>query len=569
MPHYVNDPENPGQHIDANELVRRNPLTPPPPDSRIVDGLLKRDAWTRREAIAILAGADPRHAREYFHGVPIPTGYLDGTTALSLLAAGLHHPREAQIQADCAMLSSYSEGQPTDEQRAPGDWLAWAESKGFTPYWLDAARVAGLQPGRQQGDALTPGAIATMREWGLSEAQIEAQCQQAERERAAGGFQNWVVMCEAARIASEARGYTVPPENFKVVRRFETEAERLADIAQDELHATTPQLWAWNMSAELRERNPGMDYAAQCVAEAQIMRTFEAHAPTLPLRQMPSGLPWPKGEQLPPKWREGHYMTKAELRAWAKEYAPDLLGSALLAEPAGSAAPALAPDWETWRQVPKAELWEAVALSCNIKPEALPRDLAGILARELLPTHFPTKDTHQEFARRLTIAKRSTGAGGTLQTVNGSNDGAVGLAVFATWAVDVMRWAVPAELAALAEPAPEATPAGEAATIAGPPPMGNSTKGKRAHPLAAQIRKAQAQAEKAGDAAARWERGAVWAPLRAMALEECEPFTGAVSAKGLEYTDAANCRQVFTPEALAAHLKRQREKVTPADAIRR
>ena len=161
-------------------------------------------------------------------------------------------------------------------------------------------------------------------------------------------------------------------------------------------------------------------------------------------------------------------MTKAELRAWAKEYAPDLLGSALLAEPAGSAAPALAPDWETWRQVPKAELWEAVALSCNIKPEALPRDLAGILARELLPTHFPTKDTHQEFARRLTIAKRSTGAGGTLQTVNGSNDGAVGLAVFATWAVDVMRWAVPAELAALAEPAPESAPAGEAATVAEP-----------------------------------------------------------------------------------------------------
>ena len=302
----------------------------------------------------------------------------------------------------------------------------------------------------EQGDALTPGAIATMRELGWSEAQIEAQRQEAERIRAAGGFQNWVVMCEAARIASEARGYTVPPENFKVVRRFETEAERLADIAQDELHATTPQLWAWNMSAELRERNPGMNYTAQCVAERQIMRTFEAHADTLPLRQMPSRLPWPKGEPLPPKWREGHCMTKAELRAWAKEYAPDLLGSALLAEPA-----------------------------------------------------------------------------------------------------------------------PESAPAGKAVTIAGPPPMGNSTKGKRAHPLAAQIRKAQAQAEEAGDAAARWERGAVWAPLRAMALEECEPFTGAVSAKGLAYTDAANCRQVFTPEALAAHLKRQREKVTPADAIRR
>ncbi|OYV34442.1 MAG: hypothetical protein B7Z83_08440 [Thiomonas sp. 20-64-5] len=126
----------------------------------------------------------------------------------------------------------------------------------------------------EQGDALTPGAIATMREMGWSEAQIEAARRNAERIRAAGGFQNWVAICEAARIASEARGYTVPPENFKVVRRIETEAERLADIAQDELHASTPQLWAWYMSAELRERNPGMDYAAQGAAEVQILRTF-------------------------------------------------------------------------------------------------------------------------------------------------------------------------------------------------------------------------------------------------------------------------------------------------------
>ncbi len=136
MPHYVNNPENPGQHIDANELVRRNPLTPPPPDSRIVGGLLKRDTWTRREAIAILAGADTRHAREYFHGVPIPTGYLDGTTALSLQAAGLHHPLHEDISAACSMLDSYSEGQDMDEKRTPSEWLEWAKSKGFRPYWL-------------------------------------------------------------------------------------------------------------------------------------------------------------------------------------------------------------------------------------------------------------------------------------------------------------------------------------------------------------------------------------------------------------------------------------------------
>ena len=208
---------------------------------------------------------------------------------------------------------------------------------------------------------------------------------------------------------------------------------------QNESDATTPQLWAWYMSAELRERNPGMDYGTQGAAEVQILRTFGAHADTLPLRQMPSGLQWPKDKPLPPNWREGLYMKKAELRAWAREHAPDLLGSALLAEP-------------------------------------------------------------------------------------------------------------------------KSAPAAEAETIAGPGIMRHSTKPSKPHFLAAQIRSAQAQAENASDAAARWERGAVWTALRAMALEGSEPFTGMVDTKGLEYTDAANCKQVFTPAALAAYLKRQREK---------
>ena len=68
------------------------------------------------------------------------------------------------------------------------------------------------------------------------------------------------------------------------------------------------------------------------------MRAFEANADTLPLRQVPSGLLWPKGQPLPPKWREGFYMERAELRSWAKEYAPELLGSALLAEPQAASA---------------------------------------------------------------------------------------------------------------------------------------------------------------------------------------------------------------------------------------
>jgi len=183
-----------------------------------------------------------------------------------------------------------------------------------------------------QGDALTPAAIAAMRELGWTEAQIEAQRQAAERIRAAGGFKNWVAMCEAARIQSEARGYTVPPENFRLRERG-TITEQLAEIAAEPENGASPALWAFWFAAELRERNPGMDSAARTVAEGQIMRAFEAHADALPLRQAPSGLLLPKGQPLPSGWREGLYMTKAELRAWAKECAPDFLGSALLAEP--------------------------------------------------------------------------------------------------------------------------------------------------------------------------------------------------------------------------------------------
>lgn len=110
------------------------------------------------------------------------------------------------------------------------------------------------------------------------------------------------------------------------------ETERLAEIAKEESYATTPQLWAYDMSIELAERNGGMNYAQRCVVEIQIMRTFEANTDTLPLRQTPTFLLWPKGHPLPPLWRDGLFLRKDELRVWAKEYCPDLLGSSLIAE---------------------------------------------------------------------------------------------------------------------------------------------------------------------------------------------------------------------------------------------
>ncbi|CDW95285.1 MULTISPECIES: hypothetical protein [unclassified Thiomonas] len=129
-----------------------------------------------------------------------------------------------------------------------------------------------------------------------------------------------------------------------------TAADELAEIAGQGNCGMPPAMWAYYFGMEHVERNTGPDYPVltpsqqstlRTVAEGQIMRTFDAQADTLPLSEAPLGLRWPKGQPLPPKWREGLYMTKVELRAWAKEHAQELLGSALLAEPAPESAPAV------------------------------------------------------------------------------------------------------------------------------------------------------------------------------------------------------------------------------------
>lgn len=204
----------------------------------------------------------------------------------------------------------------------------------------------------EQGDALTPGAIAAMRELGWSEAQIQAERQNAERIRAAGGFGQFVRKAEVARQMSEATGVPVEPEH---INRTECSAAELLEQARDCNAASPPAWWCYLLALEQAQRNGwGEDLRAH--AEVQFMRTMKAQADALPLLQYPSLEPWPKGEPLPPRWREGLFVRKDALRAWAKEYAPHWLGSALLSEPktapaeqpASVAGPGTAsPEWQT------------------------------------------------------------------------------------------------------------------------------------------------------------------------------------------------------------------------------
>jgi hypothetical protein len=200
---------------------------------------------------------------------------------------------------------------------------------------------------------------------------------------AAGGFSNWVRKREAARKASDARGYPVSPDAFSIRdARPDDERNGFADMVKEENSGGPPELWAYWFASEMAQRN-GWDYATQSAAEAQIMRTFEAAADTLPLRQYPSTFRLPQGHPLPPKWREGCLMLKAELREWAKQHAPDLLGSALLAEQ--QTAPA--------EQTDRAR-WEAA-------------DAAG--KRELVPELVAKHGSQQKAADAIGISREALG----------------------------------------------------------------------------------------------------------------------------------------------------------------
>lgn len=223
------------------------------------------------------------------------------------------------------------------------EFVAVAVNLGWSiPGELQALMEATIElaPAPAESEGKQPPKMATLPE-GWTPEQWEQFKVHYERLRveyaAAGGFSNWVIKNEAARRASDARGYPVSPNNFTDLE-YVSACERLDAIAQEEQTGAPPELWAYWFALELAERN-GWDYATQTSADGQIMRAFEVAADTLPLRQYPSCLPL-KGQPLPPKWREGCFMLKAELREWAKQHAPDLLGSALLAEPAPESAPA-------------------------------------------------------------------------------------------------------------------------------------------------------------------------------------------------------------------------------------
>lgn len=142
MPHYVDDPENPGKPIDVIKLQGRYPLRDLP--AFLLSRWMKHDTWSRREALMLLAGYNPDVTQwtevadgfaQFFAG---NRGYLDGMSDWMIQHANVHwrHPRHDEAYKQFLALSDYARGSPLDERKPPTEWINWAASKEFSPYWL-------------------------------------------------------------------------------------------------------------------------------------------------------------------------------------------------------------------------------------------------------------------------------------------------------------------------------------------------------------------------------------------------------------------------------------------------
>lgn len=145
MPEYVDDPDNLGKKVDVIRLQIRRPYDLLRP--YWIEHWLLRDVWTRRQALLLLAGYDADRTNwgddgRRFNQIPIgQIWYLDKTSAHQLHDAGITHPRHSECFEDFWKLCTLASGTPLDETRTPDEWIAWAGSKKFQPYWIAAAKA--------------------------------------------------------------------------------------------------------------------------------------------------------------------------------------------------------------------------------------------------------------------------------------------------------------------------------------------------------------------------------------------------------------------------------------------
>jgi len=159
MPNYVNNPDNHGKFISSIELQKLNPYKVMPPV--LISDWMKKDLWSRREAVQLLAGCLPSQS-----GLDItaPRNYLDKTDDYHLLYGDappkgwpdnidpfgdyprLKHPLREELTQNLCTLISWITHCDLDETKPPKEWIDWADKKGFKPYWLEYATTIQSAP---------------------------------------------------------------------------------------------------------------------------------------------------------------------------------------------------------------------------------------------------------------------------------------------------------------------------------------------------------------------------------------------------------------------------------------
>ena len=103
------------------------------------------------------------------------------------------------------------------------------------------------------------------------------------------------------------------------------------------------------------------------------------------------------------------------------------------------------PNWNKWRHVPQAKVWEAVALSLNIDPDRVRHNKDSWM----IDAHLFNED--KQFDDRIFVVGRNLGKAlnPKLITMGKPEDCSVEITQFVDWAMS-LPWEMPEELIALA-----------------------------------------------------------------------------------------------------------------------
>lgn len=214
-----------------------------------------------------------------------------------------------------------------------------------------------------------------------------------------------------------------------------------------------------------------------------------------------------------------------------------------------------APDWRAWRDLRTIRLIDAVVLSLGICPNWLNH------TNQTNPTHPVFNLIEGELMRRVQVSINRAGEFDGWTAIYPEHqriEAKISIADYVNWAISVMNWEVPQDMAALANTNKAQNGLTIPQAAATTPPLattGNKLKTKEAHPLRSHI-------DIAKDKAIEPKRDIdVWNQLAALAQEKPPkpPLIGFVEGEGIKYQDAKGVVRFYKLKTLRDQLRRDKD----------